>query len=880
MNAANINIEVLSPVVEFASGGTLSFSAGSRVGPFEILAPLGAGGMGEVYRARDTRLGREVAVKTLSEQFAGDPERLRRFETEARAASALSDPHIVAVFEVGDWRGVPYFVTELVEGSDLRKLMDSGALVPRRALDLAEQIASGLATAHEKGIIHRDLKPENVLVTRAGIAKVADFGLAKLTESSGAGASQLPTSDGHSTDAGVVMGTVAYMSPEQARGASVDFRSDQFSFGSILYEMLAGKSAFRRSSSAETLAAILREDPEPLASTVPAPLRWIVERCLSKEPEGRFASTRDLATDLKSVREHLSEASGSAVAGPTVVVPMKRKRSAVAAAAAVSVLALLALAFVVGRRTVERSHPRSRQITFRRGNVWTARFSADGQTVLYSASFEGRPIDIFEKREGGSESRELGFSGAELFSVSRRGPLAIALRSRMQPPYLRSGTLAEVALGGASAPRELLDDVYDADWAPDGSSLAVVRNVGGRFRLEFPPGNVLYQSAGYISHARVSRDGKLVAFFDHPQINNDAGSVVVVDRKGVARTLSTGYGTAEGLAWSPDGREIWFTASPAGENLPLYGVRLDGRTRMIDEIPGSLLIHDVSSRATVLAGRESWRTELLGRLSKDAGEVNLSWLDWTLTAGISRDGKLILFSEAGEAGGAEYSIYIRRGEEPAVLLGDGYAQSLSDDGTAVAAIVMSSGDFVIYPTGVGEPRRLPRDGLTLQRVDWMPDGKHLLVSANEEKKAARLWIVDAFSGNRRPISPEGFRHFPHCVHPDGSKVTAVGPDGRIYLFPVSGGPPTLLPGLSSDDYPAGWFADGRTLFVLRGGELPAKVYAYDTLTGRKDLWRELQPPDPTGITHVNRFQATPDGSAYVYNYQRHLSELFEIEGLK
>src|SRR5690242_15312159 len=239
----------------------MTLAAGTRLGPYEILAPLGAGGMGEVYRARDTRLGREVAVKVLPQTFARDPERLVRFEREARAASALSDAHIVAVFDVGREGETHFFVSELVEGSDLRHRIESGGLPVRKAIEIAEQIASGLAAAHEKGIIHRDLKPENVLITKAGIPKIADFGLAKLSEASATNVSSLPTSDGRQTTAGVVMGTVTYMSPEQARGGAVDFRSDQFSFGSILYEMLAGKPPFRKESAPETLSAIIREEP-------------------------------------------------------------------------------------------------------------------------------------------------------------------------------------------------------------------------------------------------------------------------------------------------------------------------------------------------------------------------------------------------------------------------------------------------------------------------------------------------------------------------------------------------------------------------------------------------------------------------------------------
>lgn len=325
----------------------MSLAPGTRLGPYEVLAPLGSGGMGEVYRARDMRLGREVAVKVLPEQFAQDPERLRRFEGEARSASALSDPHIVTVFDVGTANGVHFFASELVEGTDLRSSLGGGALTVRKALDLAEQVASGLAAAHEKGIVHRDLKPENILITKSGQAKIADFGLAKLVESSAGGVSQGPTSDGLETSAGVILGTVAYMSPEQARGQLLDRRSDVFSFGAVLYEMLTGQKAFEHGTAAETMARIMRDEPEPLervAPNVPASVRSIVERCLAKEPAERYDGTHDLARDLASARMHLLEG-GTGVLAPAGATKARSWRlaalGAVAVVAAVATLAVL-----------------------------------------------------------------------------------------------------------------------------------------------------------------------------------------------------------------------------------------------------------------------------------------------------------------------------------------------------------------------------------------------------------------------------------------------------------------------------------------------------------------------------------------------------------
>jgi len=321
----------------------MTLVAGTKLGPYEILSPLGAGGMGEVYRARDTRLGREVAVKVISGTAASSADHLRRFEREARSASALSDPHIVTVFDVGEQNGVHFFASELVDGGDLRSPLGEGALPVRKAIEIAEQIASGLASAHEKGITHRDLKPENILLTKSGAAKIADFGLAKLAETPDAELSQMPTSDRIETEAGAVMGTVSYMSPEQASGRKVDYRSDQFSFGVILYEMLTGELPFRRETRGETLAAILRDEAPPIADShpsVPAPLCWIVERCLAKDPDERYASTRDLAREISGVRRRLSEKSGRGSTAAAAAPPRRPRGIGWAAAGAAATAAV------------------------------------------------------------------------------------------------------------------------------------------------------------------------------------------------------------------------------------------------------------------------------------------------------------------------------------------------------------------------------------------------------------------------------------------------------------------------------------------------------------------------------------------------------------
>src|SRR5262245_55656743 len=396
--------------------------AGSRIGPYEIVAPLGAGGMGEVYRVRDARLGREIALKVLPADVSGDSARRGRFEQEARAASALAHPNIVMIHDVGESDGSVWIAMELVEGRTVRELLVSGAVPIRRVLEIGSQVAEGLAAAHAAGIVHRDLKPENLIVSKDGYVKILDFGLAKLAESvPAAGDAPTMAAGAAATQPGTVMGTVGYMSPEQASGQPVDFRSDQFSLGSILYEMATGERAFQRKTGVETLAAIVREEPQPIARlnpAVPAPLRWTIERCLAKEPDGRYASTKDLARDLESVRDHLSEASAPAA---TVPAPSVRPARPWLLPAVIALVVGAALGAAGLRRLAggaPAAQPVYRQIAFRRGTVAGARFAPDGKTIVYAAAWDGNPSELFATQVDSPESRSLGVTSATLVGIS------------------------------------------------------------------------------------------------------------------------------------------------------------------------------------------------------------------------------------------------------------------------------------------------------------------------------------------------------------------------------------------------------------------------------------------------------------------------------
>src|SRR6266542_5726125 len=537
----------------------MTLPAGTRLGPYEILSPLGAGGMGEVYRAKDSRLGRDVAIKVLPATLSQDPDRLKRFEQEARAAGVLNHPNITAVHDIGTADGAPYIVTELLEGETLRERLSTGPLPVRKAIDYAVQIVKGLAAAHEKGIVHRDLKPENLFLTKDGRVKILDFGLAKLKPETGEdGKTDMKTVSG-GTEPGVVLGTMGYMAPEQVRGRTADRRSDLFAFGTILYEMLSGQRAFRGDTAADTITAILTKEPPELSQTskeIHPGLDRIVRHCLEKNPEERFESARDVAFDLEAL------SSVSAPTGAVAAVPAPSRRGWLAPASIAAAVALavgLTAGYFAGKRVGRVPPPSFQQLTFRRGELYSARFAPDGQTVIYAAAWDGKPVEIFATRTDRPESRVFGLVGADVAAISKTGEMLVSLNRHAEEAFVRSGTLAAVGVSGGVAPRELLTDVLWADWSPNGSDLAIVRDVGGKSRLEFPAGHVLYQTVGWLSHPRISPDGNLVAFLEHPLRRDDGGTVCVVDRAEKKQTLTGSSSSEAGLAWSADGQEIWFT---------------------------------------------------------------------------------------------------------------------------------------------------------------------------------------------------------------------------------------------------------------------------------------------------------------------------------
>ena len=540
------------------------------------------------------------------------------------------------------------------------------------------------------------------------------------------------------------------------------------------------------------------------------------------------------------------------------------------------------LAYAAGKKAGVVAPASFHQLTFSRGSIGAAFFAPDGQTVLYTASWEGRPFEIFINRPESPESRPFGLPGSELLAVSKTGEMAVSLHRRTIVPLIRAGRLARVSIAGG-APRDILDDVQRADWGPDGKDLAIVRDVGVKNRLEFPAGKVLYETTGWIGEFRVSPKGDVVAFIDHPVQQDDGGSVALVDLSGRKKTLSPVYSTAQGLAWRPDGSEIWYTAAEAGFNRAIHAVTLSGKTRLVGRVPGISTIRDISKDGRVLMTTDSERLGILARGPNDERERELSLLDYSLASDISRDGTTLLVTESGEGGGPGYSAYLRKLDgSPAVRLGDGGTSTFSPDGAWALSILHPSSNpqIVLLPTSVGEPKVFPREGLELVDADFLPDGKRMLLAASEAGRGIRLYVQDIAGGKPRALTPEGYLFYRGAVSPDSKSVVVRGPDRRIYLWPLEGGEPTGLSGLTAEERPIRFAPDGRTLYVRGPSEVPMKVYRYDIASGRRELWKELAPADQAGLSTITRVVATPDGTTYAYSYLRILSSLQLVDGMK
>ncbi len=862
-------------------------AAGTRVGPYEILALLGEGGMGEVYRARDVRLSRDVALKVLHADVASDSGRVRRFEHEARAAGVLNHPNIVAVYDTGEWEGSPYIVSELLEGETLRDRLATGSLGVRKAMELAAQIARGLAAAHDRGIVHRDLKPENLLLTKDGLVKILDFGIAKLgqpgEESIGTDVETLSN-----TTPGTVMGTVGYMSPEQARGLAADHRSDLFSLGVVLFEMLTGRRAFKGKTPMDTLTAILREDPtEGLTAGIeisPGLLR-VVRRCLEKVPEDRFQSARDLAFALEGSTSETKEV------GPSPVPAHRWRRLEPALLGLAAVLTVVGVGlWVRGLISAAASPPPTFQrLTFRLGQVLSGGVAPDGETIIFTAAWGTQPNELFMTRTTSRESRSLGIPDAKLLSISSKEEMALLLHPESVSWDVHQGTLAKAPMAGGT-PREILEDVLDADWSPDGQNLAVVHVVESGAQIEFPVGRVLYapEAPRWISSLRISPGGDRIAFLEHPVARENRGDLRTVDLRGRVATLAAGYSAVAGLAWSPDGSEVRVSASRTGGSpQQVYAVSTTGRERVTVEIGGELYLLGSSHKGPLLVRRGTAWTEVRARGKGASDEAELAAADLAFLSDLSDDGTRILGTDVGGGSGPNYRLYVQGTDGSApIWLGEGDGQALAPDGRSALALLThtSPQQLVVVPTRAGEVRVLEPGPVTeYQRAVWDPSGRRVIFAGAERVGALRLYVQDLDRGPPRAVTPVGVSllRMGRPVTPDGSHVVAAGADGVPVLYPLAGGEPVALPGVAKpEDVPLCFTRDGREVFVARYKDVPPRIERVEIASGRARPWSGMQRSLPSGLSGQTRVLVTPDGESYAYSQMRALSDVYLVTGVR
>jgi Tol biopolymer transport system component len=875
----------------------MSLSAGTRLGPYEVLALLGAGGMGEVYRARDARLGREVAIKVLPSALSEDPERLKRFEREARSASSLNHPNIVTIYEIGGEGGVSFIAMELVSGESLRELLFKGPLSVRRLLQIGAQIADGLAKAHGAGIVHRDLKPENLMVTEDGHVKILDFGLAKLTQpdASGSEGTQAPTVSG-ATEEGVILGTAGYMSPEQATGAIIDFRSDQFSFGSILYEMATGRRAFQRASAPQTLTAIIQDEPEPIAAIspkIPGPVRWIVERCLAKEARNRYASTEDLARELASVRDHLSEATSGIGAVAPVARPRRRRWWIPAAITGVVLLALGLTAWQLQRHDYFWKNPlagaRFTRFTDWPGSEVDADISPDGKFVAFLSDRDG-PFDAWVGQVGGGVFLKL---------------------TRGQFPALVSGATRGVG------------------FTDDGAHvwLFVMKNGLGTIWLEPTIGGIARPFLASGVHIAWSPDRSRVLYH-----TGDPGDpIFIADRNG--SNPKQIFKAKSGIhnhypVWSPDGHFVYFVQGIPPSDMDLwrmpaaggvaerltyhrsrvaYPTLLDDRTLIYtaarEDSGSGLFAMDVERRIphAVSFGLEEYRSVAAsadGRrlVATVANPIQTLWTapisDRRIDdSGISRF-PLPTVRAAAPRFGPNYLLYLssRGGVDGLWKFKDGVEEELwkGSEGLVTAAPAISPDAsqicFAVRHEGQAHLYLMASDGSGAHRVaesldvvgapSWSPDGKWIAVIANDGKDYP-LFKVPVDGGP--PVRlVEGVLSDP-----------VWSPDGRFILYSEGRGAAQLrLRGVQPDKTPFPlpetavafggnryrFLPDGKSLVIAKGLFWQQNFWLFDLVTGRQRQLTDLAPGYDT-----RSFDVSPDGKQILFDRYRENSDVVLID---
>ena len=859
---------------------------GHKLGPYEVLSVVGAGGMAEVYRARDPRLGRDIALKVVNESLAASPDLVRRFEQEARIAGSLNHPNIVAVYDVGVHDGAPYFVTELLEGESLRRRMSRGRVPLATVLDWGIQLAHGLAAAHRRGVIHRDVKPDNVFIVSGGQVKLLDFGIAKLAEEARAAPHGMMdatvTPAGNATRTGSVLGTPGYMSPEQVRGDPVDARTDIFSLGAVLYELLSGERAFPGASLVESGYAILNSDPPPLPSAVPASVGQVVLRCLEKEPDRRLQTAADLAFALEVVRNPTG-----AVSPPAL--PRRGSRLVLPLALLSGLLLTLAIATWARPRlgSSGASGPVVEQLTYRLGAVRAARFAPDGR-VIFSASLDGKAEEVFSRTAASIEPQSLGLTDARLMAVAPSGALGLLLEPRFTRSFSMRGTLARLETP-AGTPRGLVENAEFADWGP-GGELAIVRNVGAASTLESPVGKVLFQTNGWISNPRFSPRGDRIAFLHHPYFYDDMGEPRVVDLHGQGKALAPPWPRTLGLAWAPDGSEVLFTAGKVQRNI-LLAVDEAGSSRVLYTALSDLRLEDVAPDGTVLATEQLERSEFGLSVAGQPQQSTLTWSNWTTFVATVGDDGSILFSESvplpAETGTRPvqpvWTLLLRSERAAAQVLGPGSALDASPDRRWALLLASDRRGLAAAPTGPGQERSIDVQGLEIAAGRWLRDGSRLAVSARAPADADyHLFVTPEGKTTFARVSdvPVTARRVLH-LSPDDRWVATLDKDDRLLLLNIRDGAAARIPEAGPDAIPRGWSAEGH-LWISRGGDRTPVVFRLMKIdVERRKVLEErvVAPAEMTGAIYIRDVAISPDGRRVAFIYGRNLGHLYLLRGL-
>ncbi len=867
----------------------MTLSPNIRLGPYEIVSPLGAGGMGEVYKAKDTRLDRMVAVKVLPEDLAKNPEALARFEREAKAVAALNHPNITGIFDIGRVGGTAYAVMELLEGETLGTRLLKGALSPRVAIELAAQMAQGLAAAHDKGVIHRDLKPENLWITTEGRLKILDFGLAKQIAPTGRGSQSFlateAVSPGHvlHTEEGMIMGTMGYMSPEQVRGETVDARSDIFSFGVVLFEMLTGQKAFTRDTPSDTMAAILRDDPpesDESGKTMPPALRRIVDHCLEKIPARRFHDAQDLAFALESAAAP-SSTSNAPSAAPFSTQNRKTTRTwAVLVALAILIAGLAGWALRGGRA----AEPEFQQLTFRRGNVLRARFTPDGQSVYYSATWDGEPARMFRMKADGGEATLFGPPKADFLAVGKDGQVLFLQKAEGWGSTSTPGTLSLLSSEG-SEPRALAPDCSSADMAPDGSIAAAFSTSARASHLEWPLGTKVLELAGQIRDVHIAPDGRRVAFW---VVENRGYTAMVLDRQSKAKVLATFVG-ADGLCWSPDSRSLLACLPnyPGAQTNGLVAIGLNGSTSLLRTESSLAVLHEARPDGALLWEREMWGNEVqTGGPGRQSRRIALS--KGTTAAALSRDGRKILLDNTLGLGARETTntlVWDETGTAP-LNLGQVAGADISPDSAWILAWDFQKRQLSKVPLGMGLPKviPLPWKDPNLLSIRFGADADQIIALSKEGPATATLESLDLRSGTTKLLmKAEDVARIKNQVrHPTDSGLMLVArEDGTLFTLDLrTGQTKPLAPKLGEGDTLTGWTTDGG-LILRRPGTFEIPLEQMDPESGVRRPWMVLKPTDTTGLIRIDNLFVSKNQQTMVFNYVRVTeSNLFVVKGVR